>query len=64
MDDRERIDVTDTGVLYDHLTRKNRLLIEEITEGDTVQHRYQPKAARVSLVRRLLNWFMSRFGAV
>ncbi len=41
-------------------------MLEELIEGEspTVRHRYQPKAARVSLVRRLLNWFMSRFGAV
>ena len=43
-----------------------RFMLEEITEGadTTVRHRYQPKAARVSSVRRPLNWFMNRFGAV
>ncbi len=38
-----------------------RVIVEEITEGTTMQHRYQPKAARVSWARRLLNWFMRRF---
>ena len=41
-------------------------MLEEIIEGEspTVRHRYQPKAARVSWARRLLNWSMSRFGTV
>ncbi len=39
-------------------------MLEEIIEGEspTVRHHFQPKAARVSWARRLLNWFMSRFG--
>ena len=38
-------------------------MLEELIEGEspTVRHRYLPKAARVSSMRRLLNWFMSRF---
>ncbi len=64
MEDKEKLNVTDTLVPDFHLTSKNRLLVEEITEGTTMLHRYQPKAARVSWARRLLNWFMSRFGAV
>ncbi len=41
-------------------------MLEELIEGEspTVRHRIQVKAARVTWVRRLLNWFMSRFGAV
>ncbi len=61
MDDKDKIVVTDTFVSDFHLTSKNRLLVEEITEGTTMLQRYQPKAARVSSARRLLNWFMSRF---
>ncbi len=41
--------------------RKARAMLEEITEGTRALHHYQPRAARVSWVRRLLNWFMSRF---
>ncbi len=41
--------------------RKARAMLEEITEGTRELHHYQPEATRVSLVRRLLNWFMSRF---
>ncbi len=44
--------------------REVRAIIERVTEGITGRQRNQPKAARVSSVRRLLNWFMSRFGAV
>ena len=36
---------------------KARAMLEEITEGTTVQHRYQPKAARVSWTQRVLSWF-------
>ena len=32
-------------------------MLEEITEGDTVRHCYQPKAARVSWTQRVLDWF-------
>ncbi len=74
MDDREKIDVTDTGVPHDHLTNRTKLIeeaisqlqreiegpevlamLEEITEGDTVRHRYQPP--RVSWTQRVLGWF-------
>ncbi len=61
MEDKEKVNVTDTLVPDFHLTSKNRLLVEEITEGTTMQHRYQPEVVRVSLARRLLNRFMSRF---
>ncbi len=40
---------------------RRRVMMEEITEGTTMQHRYQPETVRVSSVRRLLNWFMRRF---
>ncbi len=57
--DAENDDVT-SGIT----TIRARVMMEEISEGTTMQHRYQPKAARVSWARRLLNWFMSHFGAV
>ena len=57
--DAENDDVT-SGIT----TIRAKVMMEKITEGTTMQHRYQPKAARVSRARRLLNWFMSRFGAV
>ena len=41
--------------------RKARAMLEEITEGARALHHYRPEAARVSWVRLLLNWFMSRF---
>ncbi len=34
-------------------------MLEEITEGDTVRHRYQPKAIRVSWPQRVLRWLTS-----
>ncbi len=34
---------------------KARAMLEEITEGTTVQHRYQPP--RVSWTQRVLSWF-------
>ena len=40
---------------------RRRVMMEEITEGTTALHHYQPKAAPVSWARRLLNWFMRRF---
>ena len=54
MEDKEKVNVTDTFVPDFHLTSKSRLLVEEITEGTTMLHRYQPEAARVSWVRRVL----------
>ena len=44
--------------------REARATLDKLTECAPVQHRYQPKATRVSWARRLLNWFMSRFAAV
>jgi len=78
--DDEKIDLTNTSIPYDRLTRKadffdslaelssedatSRLkvreamaILEEATEGTTVLHRYQPEAARVSWVQRVLSWF-------
>ncbi len=56
--DAENDDVT-SGIT----TIRARAMIEEITEGadTTALHHYQPEVARVSSVRRLLTWFMSRF---
>ncbi len=33
-----------------------RATLEEIAEGTTVLHRYEPKVPRASWLRRLLNW--------
>ncbi len=78
MGDQDKIDATDTGVPYAHLTNRTKLIeevisqlereiegpeilamLEEITEGDTVRHRYQPKAAHVSWMQRVLRWLTS-----
>jgi len=37
--------------------REAMTILEEMTEGTTVLHRYQPKVARVSWMRRVLGWF-------
>ncbi len=37
--------------------RAAKATLDKITEGTTVQHRYQPKAARVSWTQRVLSWF-------
>ncbi len=37
--------------------RAAKATLDKITEGTPVQHRYQPKAVRVSWTQRLLNWF-------
>ncbi len=37
--------------------RAAKATLDKITEGTTVQHRYQPKAARVSWTQRVLGWF-------
>ena len=47
----------DTSSTIDML--EARVMLEEITEGTTARHRYQPNAARVSWARRLLNLFSS-----
>ena len=36
--------------------RAAKATLDKITEGTTVQHRYQPKAARVSWTERVLGW--------
>ncbi len=57
-------DAGDHGATSTIEVLKARVMLEEIIESSTARHRYQPRAARVSLVRRLLNWLMNRFGAV
>ena len=37
-----------------------RTMLEEFSKGATVQHLYQPKAARVSWTQRVLHWFRRR----
>jgi len=37
--------------------REAKSVLVEVTEGTTGRHRYQPKAARVSWVQRVLSWF-------
>ncbi len=34
-----------------------RATLEEMAEGTTVLHRYEPTEPRVSWVQRLINWF-------
>ena len=36
---------------------ETRAMLDEMTEGSTVLHNYQPKAVRVSWVQRVLGWF-------
>jgi len=83
MDDKDRVNATDTFVAHDRLRNKTNLLeslarlspddttnrikvreamaiLEDATEGTTVLHRCQPKAARVSWMKRLVNWFKSK----
>ncbi len=61
MGDKDKLDITDTFVPYDDHTSQTKLLKalgESLgQEGTTVQHRYQPKAARVSWTQRVLSWF-------
>jgi len=54
-DGTNTLDGADTFVPGFHLTSKNKLLVEEITEGTTMLHRYQPP--RVSWTQRVLGWF-------
>ncbi len=37
--------------------REAKATLDKITEGASVQHRYQPKTVRVSWTRRVLRWF-------
>ncbi len=37
--------------------REAMTILEEMTEGTTVLHRYQPKVARASWVQCVLGWF-------
>ncbi len=37
--------------------REAMAILEEATEGTTLIHQYQPKAARVSWIQRVLGWF-------
>ena len=55
-------DAVDHGATSAIEVIRARVMVEEIIESSTARHRYQPRAARVSLVRRLLNWLMNRFG--
>ena len=34
-----------------------RTMLEEFSKGATVQHRYEPKAVRVSWAQRVSSWF-------
>ncbi len=37
--------------------RAAKATLDKVTEGTTVQHRHQPKVARVSWTQRVLGWF-------
>jgi hypothetical protein len=81
MDNKNKLDITNTFVPYDDHTSETRLLealgktlgrevttntiqvraakatLDKITEGTSVQHRYEPTVARVSWTQRVLRWF-------
>ncbi len=41
-------------------TIREKAMLEEVVEGTTGRHRYQPKDARVGWTRRVLSWFGRR----
>ncbi len=51
------LDETDTGATTAMKVLETRAMVEEMTGGSTVLHHYQPKAVRVSWMRRVLDWF-------
>ncbi len=61
MDDQDKKDVVDTGIIDAYFMQTPKLL-EEISQlqqdaKGTVQHRFQPKGARVNWTQRVLSWF-------
>ena len=70
MGNRDQPDTPDKSKLHDALTKDLRedpmsatkvreamTILEEMTEGTTVLHRYQPKVARVGWLQCVLGWF-------
>ena len=41
-------------------TIREKAMLEEVIEGTTGRHRYQPKDVRVGWTRRVLSWFSRR----
>ncbi len=52
--DKEAGDRVTTSAIQ---VREARATLEEMTKRVPVQHRYQPKAVRVSWTQRVLSWF-------
>ena len=50
----DEIDMDATSAIK---VRESRAIIEEMVEGSTVVHHYQPKAAPISWLQRVLAWF-------
>ena len=46
----------DTDATSAMKVRAARTIVEEMTEGSTVLHHYQPKAARINWLRRVFAW--------
>jgi hypothetical protein len=60
LDDQVAQDILDeisTDITSAIKVLETRAMVEEMTEGSTVLHHYQPKAVRVSWMRRVLDWF-------
>ena len=53
-DNQDEIDMDATSAIK---VRESRAMIEEMIEGSTVIHQYQPVAAPVSWLQRALSWF-------
>ena len=51
------LDEIDTDATSAMKALETMAMLEEMTEGSTVLHHYQPKAVRVSWMRRVLGWF-------
>lgn len=60
LDDQAILDIleeNDTDATSAMKVLAARTMIEEMTEGSTVLHHYQPKAVRMSWMRRIFAWF-------
>jgi len=53
-ENEDEIDMNTTSAIK---VRESRALIEEMVEGSTVIHHYQPTAAPISWLQRVLAWF-------
>ena len=62
MEHEKKLDSTGTSVRTDDATtrikvRQAMAILEEMTEGTTVLHRYPPDVAPTSWMQRVLAWF-------